>query len=219
MPITKSKSLQAIRCYDLTKESFVIVWFDLFLQTLPLKHSEMSNDTLLVMASLEKNIEARRELLIRHIMGVDSVEYDDAEKKCQEVDKKAQEGLFIASVPSQAGFFIAGVSGILCIPLVFDINSALWFNEHYVTADVAEDKDLETMLEVGGWTWNWMEPALGTASFVLLAAQFARAQLRNLGLRPFTGWMRHRRGEKLVEAFPKYDKNLLIGYGKLFHYF
>jgi len=190
-----------------------------YAKTLPLKHAEMSNDTLLVMASIEKNFEARRELLIRHIMSVDSVEYDAAEDTCEEIDKKAKEGLFMSSVPSQAGLAMAGISGIVCVPMVFDLDTALWFNEHFVTADVAEDKDLETWLEVGGWTWNWMEPVLGTASFVLLAAQFARAQLHNLGLRPFTSWMRHRRGEKLVEAFPQYDKNLLIAYGKVFRYY
>lgn len=38
------------------------------------------------------------------------------------------------------------------------------FNEHYVTTDVADDKDLETWLEVGSWTWGWNEPVLGTVS-------------------------------------------------------
>ena len=31
--------------------------------------------------------------------------------------------------------------------------------------------------EVGTWTWTWMEPMIGTASFALLCAQFARAQV------------------------------------------
>ncbi len=37
---------------------------------------------------------------------------------------------------------------------VFDLNTALWFNEYFVTADVAEPADLETWLEVGSWTWG-----------------------------------------------------------------
>lgn len=41
---------------------------------------------------------------------------------------------------------------------MFDVNVALWFNENFVTTDVASDEDLETYLEVGAWTWNWMEP-------------------------------------------------------------
>jgi hypothetical protein len=51
-----------------------------------------------------------------------------------------------------------------------------------VCADVPEAKDLETWLEVGGFAWNWMEPPLGTISFVLLCMQFARSQLQNLGI-------------------------------------
>ena len=51
----------------------------------------------------------------------------------------------------------------------------MWFNERYVTADVPPEKDLETWLEVGSWTWNWMEPPLGTISFVLLCVQVHKA--------------------------------------------
>ena len=96
---------------------------------------------------------------------------------------------------------------------------ALWFNEHYVTADVAEDKDLETWLEVGGWTWNWMEPVLGTASFVLLALQFSRAQLENLAIRPFTRHMRNQRGLSLVKHYPQYDADLLVSFGRLITFY
>ena len=31
--------------------------------------------------------------------------------------------------------------------------------------------------KVGAWTWEWMEPAIGTASFVLLAMQLIRSQV------------------------------------------
>ena len=35
------------------------------------------------------------------------------------------------------------VAGFLTIPLCFDLDTALWFNEVYVTADIPESKDLE----------------------------------------------------------------------------
>ena len=57
------------------------------------------------------------------------------------------------------------------IPLCFHFQTALWFNEHYVTTEVPPKEDLETILEVGSWTWNWMEPPLGQVSFFLLALQ------------------------------------------------
>ncbi len=107
----------------------------------------------------------------------------------------------------------AVAAGLGSVPMVFDYNLVLLFNEIFVTAgeplptlawavascvvaslyeskyvcmcvcvDVPEAKDLETWLEVGGFAWNWMEPPLGTISFVLLCMQFARSQLQNLGI-------------------------------------
>lgn len=41
-----------------------------------------------------------------------------------------------------------------------------------------QEKDLETWLEVGAWTWNWMEPPLGTITFVLLCIQLSRSHMQ-----------------------------------------
>jgi hypothetical protein len=71
--------------------------------------------------------------------------------------------------------------------------------------DVPEAKDLETPLEVGGFAWNWMEPPLGTISFFLLCMQYARAQLENLGAKPYTSAIKHSRARRLIKEFPKYD--------------
>ena len=35
-------------------------------------------------------------------------------------------------------------AGVGSLPMVFDLTTALWFNEYFVTADVAEPEDLET---------------------------------------------------------------------------
>ena len=102
-------------------------------------------------------------------------------------------------------------AGLLSVPLVFEYNLVLLFNDLFVTtgetpypalpfpapflppsfppsccrrrccADVPEAKDLETPLEVGTFAWGWMEPPLGTVSFFLLCMQFARSQLQNIG--------------------------------------
>jgi hypothetical protein len=42
------------------------------------------------------------------------------------------------------------------------------------------------VLEVGTWTWNWMEPPLGQLSFFLLTLQLVRAHMGNLGVKPYT---------------------------------
>jgi len=85
----------------------------------------------------------------------------------------------------------------------------MWFNEHFVTTSIPENEDLETMLEVGSWAWNWMEPPLGTLSFLLLALQFSRAQMHNLGIRPYTLALKKRRGRALAGAFPRYSPKIL----------
>eukprot|EP01052_Picozoa_sp_SAG31_P028159 SAG31_NODE_2694_length_5235_cov_3.558995_4_plen_101_part_00 len=86
---------------------------------------------------------------------------------------------------------------------------ALWFNENYVTSDVPPDSDLETMWEVGTWTWNWMEPPLGEISFVLLALQFVRAQMQNIGWRPYTAYMVERRAIRLCKRYSKYSRRVV----------
>lgn len=140
---------------------------------MPGRIEEFDNGTLITVAAME-NHGARIEVLKRHIMKVDDCTYDEA---CNTFDKIAaanREGMWMAALPYKIGI----ATGIICafgsLPMVFDINTALPFNEAYVTTDVPENQDLETMLEVGSWTWNWMEPPLGTLSFALLSLQFSR---------------------------------------------
>lgn len=64
------------------------------------------------------------------------------------------------------------------------------------------------------WTWGWMEPPLGTISFVLLALQFARAQLENLGYKPYTSFVKTWRGKRLASQFPQYNAKVLINFSK-----
>lgn len=80
--------------------------------------------------------------------------------------------------------------------------------------DVPEPDDLETTLEVGSWTWNWMEPILGQVSFFLLCLQFSRSQIQNLGVKPYTDQVKLWRGKRLADAFPQYDSRVLIAYSQ-----
>ena len=74
-------------------------------------------------------------------------------------------------------------------PLVFHEATMTWFNHHFVTAELPPPEDMETWLEVGSASWGWMEPVLGQISFFLLCMQFARAQIQNLGIRPYYNWV------------------------------
>ena len=142
-------------------------------KSMAINYEEMDNQSLVTIAHME-NHEACSEVLKRHIMAVDNVNYEEACKTFDVIAAKNREGMLLAALPYQIGFGLAGTAAFCSIPLVFDLNTAIWFNENYVTTDVPPPEDLETWLEVGSWTWNWMEPPLGQISFFLLCLQFSR---------------------------------------------
>ena len=111
-----------------------------------------------------------------------------------------RKGMSIVTLPYKLAIATAVSAGVLSIPMIFHLDTVLWFNEGFVTSDVPEDKDLETPLEVGSWAWNWMEPPLGQISFFLLCMQFARAQMENLGKKPVTEWYKTKRAERLCKV-------------------
>jgi hypothetical protein len=170
---------------------------------MPRHYFEFSNEVLLG-AALSGDQEAREERLIREIMVVDNCSWDDAQPRFAEIVAANRNGLFLATLPYKLGIASALILGFGSIPMIFHLDTALVFNEAYVTTDVPEDKDLETPLEVGSWTWNWMEPPLGQMSFFLLCLQYARAQLGNLGAKPYTAWFLQRRATRLSGEYPQY---------------
>eukprot|EP00529_Nitzschia_sp_RCC80_P030982 CAMPEP_0113517312 /NCGR_PEP_ID=MMETSP0014_2-20120614/42166_1 /TAXON_ID=2857 /ORGANISM="Nitzschia sp." /LENGTH=294 /DNA_ID=CAMNT_0000414449 /DNA_START=121 /DNA_END=1005 /DNA_ORIENTATION=- /assembly_acc=CAM_ASM_000159 len=175
---------------------------------MPTGFSELGNDALLTIAEMG-NHTARIEVLKRHIMAVDNVDYQEATKTFKQIAEKNREGVALASLPYKIGITTALVAGFGAIPMVFEVNLAMWFNEGFVTMDIPEPNELDTPLEVGAWTWNWMEPAIGTASFVLLCLQFSREQMKNLGVQPYTVYLKKRRAKMLAKSFPKYDAGIL----------
>jgi len=182
-------------------------------QAMPASCQEMDNGSLVTLGAMG-NHEARKEILKRHIMVHDNVNYDQACDKFQEIADTNRQGMYLLAVPYSIGIGVAFIAGLSSIPLVFDLSTAEWFNTHYVTTDVPEPEDLETFLEVGSWTWNWMEPPLGQISFMLLTLQYCRAQMDNLGIKPYTSKIKQMRGERLAKAFPQYDSRFLIAYSQ-----
>lgn len=180
---------------------------------MPLSCQEMDNVTLVTLGTMGDH-EARKEILKRHIMTVDRVSYDTANNTFAEILAKNEEFKFVLSLPYQIGIAMSLGAGFLSIPMVFSLSLAQTFNTKFVTTDLPEPADLETMLEVGSWAWNWMEPPLGTISFFLLCLQFARAQIENLGVKPYTELVKQWRGERLSQAFPKYDARLLVAFSE-----
>ena len=120
----------------------------------------------------------------------------------------------LLKLPYQIGIVSALLGGWLSLPLVFHYGAASKFNDHFVTCDPPDVGEADTWLEVGSWAWNWMEPPLGQISFVLLCLQFARAQMENMGMKPFTGAMIGRRAARVAEAFPQYNRRIIYEYSK-----
>jgi len=154
------------------------------------------------------------ERMVRDIMLVDGVSHADANVKMAEIEAAATKGLWLTRFPYRVGIASALIAGFGSIPMCFDLHTTLWFNEGYVTTDVPEAKDLETWLEVGSWSWNWMEPPLGQASFFLLCLQYSRDQMKNIGMKPYTEWLKERRAAKLVDQFPTYNKIIVADFSR-----
>ena len=129
---------------------------------MPTTYADYSNHVLL-MLSAHGDDQAIRERMVRDVMKVDGVEHTEAEKKVGEIEQAAKSGLAMSRLPYRVGIAAALVAGFGSIPMCFDLHTVLWFNEQYVTMDVEDAKNLETWLEVGSWSWNWMEPPLGQA--------------------------------------------------------
>jgi hypothetical protein len=175
---------------------------------LPREHREMSNDVLLIRSS-QGDHDAAREVLVREIMFVDNLSWHDAQPKLEELEAANKEMITVGTIPYKAGLVVSVVAGFGSIPMCFSLSTTKWFNENFVTADVAEDKDLETWLEVGSWAWAWMEPPLGQLSFLLLCLAYARNQMLNLGWKPYTSWLKNSRAERLQKRYPQYNKGIL----------
>lgn len=178
---------------------------------MPREPWEMPNEVLVLMAA-RGDPGAQVERMAREIMAVDQVSWEAAQPKLAEIRSAAIEGRTRNLLPYYVAVVISSLCVACCLPLTFDHDTALWFNEKYVTADVPPEKDLETWLEVGGWTWNWVEPVIGIASFVLLLLQFSRAQLLNVRWTPYFKRIKLWKLKSVRAAYPQYNAYVLDGF-------
>lgn len=186
-------------------------------QDMPLDVSELSGDSLVLLA--ESGCQAAcRERLTREVMRVECLVWDDADVKVEQISKDNAKQQALQSVPHKVGIATALVSAAASIPMCFHLPTVKWMNDYFVTSEVPEPHDLESFWEVGAWSWNWMEPVLGTASFVLLALQFSRSIMLNLDMKPFTEKMRSLRADKLAHLYPQYNKDILRDFSKAERY-
>ena len=136
-------------------------------------------------------------------------------KRDRDGEEVNAENLNLARAPYYIGIGAALAGGYASIPLVFSKWAAKLTNEYAVTTEVPHNSDLETTLEVGMWSWGWMEPPLGTISFFILCMQFSRDQRTNLGLPLFTQRYQETCAVRLEKAFPQYDRLVVRDYARV----
>lgn len=178
-----------------------------------LLYRELDNTALTTLGAMG-NHAALQEMVKRHIMKTDGVSYEAAGIKFEEIERKNFSSEHAMALPFQIGIALCFGAGALSIPLVFHLPTVEYFNEHFVTAEHPPLKELETALEVGSWSWNWMEPVMGTATFWLLSMQYMRMHLQHLGVTPYTDHMKRFRGTRLADAYPQYNRALLFAYSE-----
>merc|ERR1719203_1232685 len=116
------------------------------------------------------------------------------------------------SMPYRIGITAAVVGGIFGSMMVFYKPLALWYGENIAGEELPEGvKDISelTTNQVGTWTWSWMEPMIGVASFVLLCCQFSRTQVKKMNMKTYGRHILQWRANRLADRFPEYDRSMM----------
>jgi len=182
-------------------------------QRLPFEYHHLPHEVLLS-AALNGSHDAKEELLVRNVMAVDEIEWSDASEVVETIKEDNLAHMGLASLPYKVGLVTFSLGGLASFPLCFHLPTVLWFNDAFVTFELAGEGELDTWLEVGSWAWNWMEPPLGQLSFFILTAQLCSSMMVVLGLAPYGDWMRDRRANRLCEIYPQYNQRVLADFAR-----
>ena len=115
--------------------------------------------------------------------GRDNIEYDAARERMKEVFRTNYHASAMYELPPFVGLVVSGVAAVVCVPLVFDLETASWFAEQACVDPDEGPGAAPSVATVGSWTWAWMEPMIGTASFSILCLQLFREQMITLAIK------------------------------------
>jgi len=155
---------------------------------------------------------AHKEQMIREIMKKDSTNEINAKLRCREMFEQVRYLRKIQQTP-----FIMGLGAWLgaaywAVPNTFGLHTTLNFNENYVTTQVPQPEDLETVFEVGTWSWAWMEPMTGTFTFVICCLQMSKMLLRKSGYNTWGEFCTKMRLNSLKKKYPQYHSHFMEGF-------
>jgi hypothetical protein len=163
------------------------------------------------------NHSANKERLIREIMQVDDVTWEEAHRRLDELDAYNERYYWGLTMPYRVAIMVATVSAVAGSAMVFYPPVAEVYGVNVAGEELPEGvKDISEMTinQVGTWTWGWMEPMIGTASFVILCSQVCRAQMWKLNMRPYTEQMLRSRANSLAKNYPEYDSGIVRAWAK-----
>eukprot|EP00548_Thalassiothrix_antarctica_P002156 CAMPEP_0194133242 /NCGR_PEP_ID=MMETSP0152-20130528/3496_1 /TAXON_ID=1049557 /ORGANISM="Thalassiothrix antarctica, Strain L6-D1" /LENGTH=290 /DNA_ID=CAMNT_0038828521 /DNA_START=93 /DNA_END=965 /DNA_ORIENTATION=+ len=185
---------------------------------MPRKFSNMRNELIIKLAA-EGIFGAVVEQVVRNIMVVDRIEYEEAKVVFEEIRKKNHELQWYHILPYHVGLAGTATISLGSIPLIFWCDTVKYFNDKYVTMEVPQPSELDTWLEVGSWSWSWMEPVIGELSFLLLCMQLGRSQLSNMGFKPYNNFSKDLRAKQIIKLYPQYDSLILTDYTNAVKYY
>jgi len=177
---------------------------------------EMPHQTLAELSMLGNHC-AQRERLLREIMAADGISWGDAHAQLAKLDSYNEKFYWVESFPYRVGITGAIIAGIVGTLMVFSKPVAQLYAEMVAGEDLPEGvKDVSelTTNQVGTWTWSWMEPMIGTASFVLLCCQFGRTQAHKMNMKTYGEFVLQWRANRLARAFPQYDRSMVRAWAK-----
>ena len=175
---------------------------------------EYSNEMLFFAARDPDAHDVHQERLIREIMVVDDVDYERAAEAMREIFRVNLVQSRYLMAPFHAGLGLCAVSAVGCVPLVFDHTAATLFADFVGSTPEAPLARGASNADVGTWTWAWMEPMIGTASFSILCLQLLRSAMMNLAYRPLYTSVLSWRANALADAFPQYDRPIVKDFGR-----
>mmetsp|Transcript_3192 Transcript_3192/g.3603 ORF Transcript_3192/g.3603 Transcript_3192/m.3603 type:complete len:257 (+) Transcript_3192:116-886(+) len=188
---------------------------------MPRKFRNCTNDTVFNL-SVHGIHGARRERLVREIMMVDGVDWAPARQKANEMDKANDKGAWLVHLPYHIGVGMGFSGALIAVPLVFHQPTVFWFAKTVVELsdeEIPDPKELETFWQVGSFSWEYMEPMLGTLSFVLLGLQFMRAQMQHIQLTPYSDFIQQWRANRLAEQYPQYSRRIVMEFSYTDHWY
>jgi hypothetical protein len=177
------------------------------------RFSETPSTSLQILAS-QGVTGAHKERLLREIMRVDRCSYADAYVVLASMNRQNAKLQWVFKTPYLVGMSCTLVTGLGAIPAVFHRGTAVWFCQNFVGDEIPDLGTLQTCWQVGAWTWTWMEPAIGTFSFVLLSLQLIRSQMQKMQWKPYIGLVKSIMADRLAIAFPQYEREMVRDYAK-----